>query len=315
MSQPLQPRVSVVIPTYNSTAFIRRTLDSVLSQTFTGMEVLVVDDGSTDGTRELVGTIGPPVTLAAGKGREGASVARNRGVALARGEYVAFLDHDDLWNRDKIERQVEGLDADPAAGLSFTQARMTRDGRVLEIAPMLDDPAAFLREAYENLAHWNYIPMSSVMVRRSSLPVVAGDEGSGPFDPDLRLAEDWELWLRIASRHKIVFIPEPLTSHVIMPGSATERMADLRLEDIGVFREQLRLNPWLASGDPERCRSTLYRLHEEAGYWLLREGRRPEARRVLRSAWRLRPGSIRPLGYIVASFLGAAGVAAHREAR
>jgi len=231
------------------------------------------------------------------------SVARNRGVALARGEYIAFLDHDDLWNPDKIERQVAGLDADPGAGLAFTQARMTQDDQVREVTPILDVPTSFIENAYENLVHWNYIPMSSVMTRRAYLPTLARDPAVGPFDPVLLLAEDWDLWLRIASRHRVVFIPEPLTTHVIVPGAATERMADLRLEDIGVFREQLRLNPWLEFRNPARCRATLYRFHEEAGYWLLREDRRSEARRVFCSAWRLRPGSLRPLRHIAASFL------------
>jgi hypothetical protein len=118
------------------------------------------------------------------------------------------------------------------------------------------------------------------------------------------LAEDWDLWLRLARHHPIVFIPEPLTGYVIVPGRATERIADLRLEDLAVFQQQIRANPWLASKDAVRCEATLYRLHEEAGYWLLREGRRREARRALRAAWKLRPGSLKPLGFIVASWLG-----------
>jgi hypothetical protein len=90
-------------------------------------------------------------------------------------------------------------------------------------------------------------------------------------------------------------------------------MADLRLEDIAVFREQLRLNPWLESRDSERCRSTLYRFHEEAGYWLLKEDRRREARRVFLAAWRLRPSSLRPLGHVLTSFFrGGKTAATHR---
>ena len=91
---------------------------------------------------------------------------------------------------------------------------------------------------------------------------------------------------------------------MIVTGRATERIADLRLEDLAVFRHQLRVSPWLATSDPGRCRATQYRLHREAGYWLLREGRRREARRELLAAWRRQPSSVKPLAYLVASCLG-----------
>ena len=294
------PRVSVVIPAYNAEPFIERTLDSVLAQGVADLEVIVVDDGSEDRTRELVAARGAPVTLVQGP-RRGVSLARNAGVHLARGEYVAFLDHDDLWEPGKLSRQVAVLGADPQAALVFTQATLVQGARATRVFPVIPDPPAFLARAYENLVHENYIPMSSVMVRRAAL---SGLDGSGPFDPRLHLAEDWELWLRIAERHRLAFIPEPLTRYLIVPGRATERIAELRLEDLSVFRQQLRANPWLATADAARCRATHHRLLEEAGYWLLREGRRREARRALRAAWRLKPRSLKPLAFMAASWLG-----------
>lgn len=298
--------VSVVIPAFNAEPFIERTLRSVLAQTHSEMEVIVVDDGSTDGTRDLVSAIGPPVTLVAG-GRRGVSAARNDGVRRSRGRYVAFLDHDDHWEPDKLRRQVELMESDPSIGLVFTQARVVRDGQVTEIFPVLPDPGDFLAKAHENLVHWNYIPMSAVAARRDLLP---GLDGSGPFDERFRLSEDWDLWLRMAAalgEGGIGFIPEPLVTYEIVPGRATERMADLRLEDLVIFEEQMRAHPGLRASDPRRCRSTLYRLHEEAGYWLLQEGRRDEALPILRAAWRLRPASIKPLARLATSWLGIGG--------
>jgi glycosyltransferase involved in cell wall biosynthesis len=289
-----------VIPAFNAAAFIERTIDSVLTQGFDDLEVIVVDDGSSDDTGDVVSALGASVTLVPGPGR-GVSSARNAGVRLSKGEYIAFMDHDDLWEPGKLRRQVEALDADPRAGLVFTQARLVEGGTLTRVFPEIPDDGSFIDKAYENLVHENYVPMSSVMVRRDALP---GLDGAGPFDPELHLSEDWDLWLRIAERHKIVFIPEPLTRYVIVPGRATERIADMRLEDLAVFLKQIQANPWLESSDAKRCKATRFRLNEEAGYWLLREGRRPEARRAFRAALQVKPGSIKTLGFIVASFLG-----------
>ena len=313
--------VSVIIPAYNAERFLGPTLDSVLAQEIAGMEVIVVDDGSSDGTSRVAAAAGPSVTVIAGP-RRGVSSARNEGVSASAGAYIAFIDHDDLWEPGKLRRQAEMLDTDPRVALVFTQARVVgntgNSGRTGErgrtggggadpdgtIFPMLPDPAAFLTKAYENLVHWNYIPMSSVMVRRSCLPPL---EGEGPFDPRYALSEDWDLWLRVAAacgEGSVSFIAEPLTRYRIVAGRATERMADLRLEDLMIFEQQVRDHAWLATSDPERYRSTLYRLNEEAGYWLWKEGRGAEARRVLKQAWKIRRSSVKPLVYFAASMMG-----------
>src|SRR5262249_50682701 len=165
-------QVSVVIPAHDAEPFIRRTLESARRQR--GMEdrleIVVVDDGSTDATADQVracaAEAGAPVRLFAGP-RRGVSVARNEGVRQSAGGYIAFMDHDDLWEPDKLSRQASRLDADPRLALVFTQARVVHDDVDGELFPILDDAAAFLEKAYENLVHWNYIPMSAGMVRAS----------------------------------------------------------------------------------------------------------------------------------------------------
>jgi glycosyltransferase involved in cell wall biosynthesis len=296
-------KTSVVIPAYNAEQFIGATIDSVLGQTVGDLEVVVVDDGSTDSTREVVSSFAPRVTLVTGP-RRGVSAARNTGLGASRGPYVALMDHDDLWEPEKLARQAAILDADPRVALVFTQARVERDGCLVEIFPQIPEPERLLSAAYENLLHWNYIPMSSVMVRRAKLP---GGKGGGPFDSRFRFSEDWDLWLRMAAQSGpggLAFIPEALTRYRIVKGRATERMADLRMEDILIFEEQIAAHPELARADKQRCRSTRYRLREQAGYWLLKEGRAAEARPLLREAWRLKPFSAKPLKYLVASMIG-----------
>ncbi len=297
-------KVSVVIPAYNAAAFLGKTLRSVLEQSLAGVEVVVVDDGSTDGTAEVAASFAG-VRVHAGP-RRGVSSARNLGVRLAGGTYVAFMDHDDLWEPDKLARQVALMDADPRVVFVFTQARVERDGELVEIFPEIPHPAAFLTEAYAQLVHWNYVPMSSVMARRDRLLALSPQ---GPFDPRFRLSEDWDLWLRLArdaGPGGVAFLPEPLLRYVILPGRATERMGDLRLEDLVIFEEQLRARPELVARAAARCRATRHRLALEAGYFLLKEGRHAEARTCLARAWRARPLSVKPLRYWMASHLGLA---------
>jgi hypothetical protein len=297
----------VVIPAHDAALFLRETIASALAQTLPPLEVVVVDDASRDATREVAAAFGPPVRLLRGEGR-GVSAARNLGMAEARGEWIAWLDHDDLWDPRKLERQGRVVQDDPEAVLVFTQARVEAPGDPAEgapeIFPQLDQPARLLEDALAELAHWNFLPMSSVMTRRSALARL-----DGPFDTRYRLSEDWDLWLRVAMRwpRGLRYIGEPLTRYRIVAGRATARMADLRLEDIAIFEDLMRSCPALQARDASRCRDTRHRLRREAGYWLMKEGRGPEARAQLREAWRLRPGSLRPLGLLAATLLPGSG--------
>jgi len=300
-------RVSVVIPAHDAEPFLAATIASALGQTLAPLEVLVVDDASRDATRDVASSFGSPVRVLQGEGR-GVSAARNLGMAAARGEWIAWLDHDDLWEPEKLDRQVRIVRDDPRAGLVFTEARVEpADGGpavAAEVFPLIDDPARLLANPLGELAHWNFVPMSSVMTSRGALQGL-----DGPFDTRYQLSEDWDLWLRIARRYPrgLRFIDAPLMRYRIVSGRATQRMGDLRLEDIAIFEDLMRACPALQAADPRRCRDTRHRLRREAGYWLLKEGRGAEARAHLREAWRLRPGSLRPLGLLAASLLPGAG--------
>jgi glycosyltransferase involved in cell wall biosynthesis len=308
-----RPRISVVIPAHNAEPFLEATLRSALEQTLPPLEVIVVDDGSRDATASLAARFEPAVRVLQGGGR-GVSAARNTGVAEARGDWIAFLDHDDLWLPDKLARQAFLVENDSAAVMAFTQASVLHGGQPSqgEIFPDIPDPDRLLAGAYEELVHWNFVPMSSVLARADVLRGL-----DGPFDPRWSLSEDWDLWLRVARRHPrgLRFVPAPLMRYRIVAGRATARMADLRLEDLAIFEEQIRAEPWLESRDPARCRAARHRMHREAGYWLMREGRRAEARSHLWAAWKLRPASLRPLGHLAATLIGAGGESRPPEAK
>lgn len=196
-------RVSVVIANHNYGRFLGDAIASALNQTSPAFEVIVVDDGSTDESHEVVHSFGSRIRVVRQENR-GVSAARNRGIGESRGELVAFLDADDWWLPEKLARQVEGFRRENV-GMVYTGLRYVdvcgnvlstttsgRSGRVLEDLALLRAPG---------------VPASgsSPVVRRSVLEKVGG------FDEALSTSADWDLWRRVACHYEIEFVPEPLT--------------------------------------------------------------------------------------------------------
>jgi len=196
------PLVSVVVPTHNRVSLLPLTLHSVLWQKEISLEVLVVDDGSTDDVKSAVKQIGDPrVRLLRHERPQGVSAARNRGIAAATGVWVAFLDDDDLWAPDKLVSQVQ---AAGKSSWSYSGAvNVTEDLRLLGGAPP-PDPA----EVVANLPRANVVPggCSSVIVRREALPVE-------PFDRSLRICADWDLWIRLSRGANPTGVTRPLVGY------------------------------------------------------------------------------------------------------
>jgi glycosyltransferase involved in cell wall biosynthesis len=198
--------VSVVIPARNMARYLPLAIESVLSQSCTSWDLHVVDDGSTDHTPDVVRRYltDPRVHYWTQPNQERA-VARNKGIGCSAGEYIAFLDADDLWQPDKLSKQIAILDRDRSAALCYTHARyIDSEGRPLTAEKHL---AAREGKVLPELIRGNFIPVSSAVVRKQALDSV------GFFDTDARLigAEDWDLWLRIAAAFPIRLAPEELT--------------------------------------------------------------------------------------------------------
>ena len=196
------PKVSVVIPAYNAMTYLPDTLNSVLQQTFRDFEVLIIDDGSTDYIQTWVAqnVTDPRIRLIA-QANQGLSAARNIGIANAQGEYVAFLDADDLWESTKLEKQVHYLNNNLAVGLvynwiSIIDAKGKPTGRVWS--------GNIEGNVLVELLQRNIIDCPSVLVRRKCF------EDVGMFDPTLRSVEDWDMWIRIATRYPFAVTKEPL---------------------------------------------------------------------------------------------------------
>jgi glycosyltransferase involved in cell wall biosynthesis len=198
--------VSVIIPVFNAQAYIGGALRSAVGQTYSRLEILVADDGSNDGTREQVSACGGTairwIDAPSRGGRP--SVPRNRALAVAQGELVAFLDADDLWTPRKLEDQVRAMIEHPDLVLVYSVLRAFGDGAVFGDSGYGLRPWP-LRAAVDAdvLEMGNTIPCSSVLVRRS----VVAELGGFDEDPDLNAVEDFDLWLRVSRRGPIGFIP------------------------------------------------------------------------------------------------------------
>jgi glycosyltransferase involved in cell wall biosynthesis len=220
-----RPRVSVVIPAYNAAATLPETLASVFAQTFTDYEVIVVDDGSTDGTPALLASHGERVRVLRKVNEARPSTTRNVGAKAARGELVAFLDADDRWHPEKLARQVALFAANSHLGLAYTAAAVIdAGGRVLRVIPC---PRGGRGQVYPLLAVRNMMVGSSVMARRAAIAE------AGWYDEELTSIENWDLWIRIARRWEVDCVEEPLTLYRVHPGN---RSADVELRRRNVFR-------------------------------------------------------------------------------
>lgn len=201
-------QLSVIIPTYNRVDYLREAIESVLAQTFTDFELIVVDDGSTDGTRELAASYKGRVRYISQQNC-GPSAARNNGIKNAVGRYIAFLDSDDIWLPEMLAKQVAMLSKDPAAGLTATGYGLINTGHQLTGTIIMKEDE--LADARNGDLYKNFFATSSVMVKKLCFQTV------GLFNENLHFAEDWDMWIRILQRYSFVYLPEALMHYRVHP--------------------------------------------------------------------------------------------------
>lgn len=205
-----RPLVSVVIPAYNHARFLRESVDAALSQTYKPLEVIVVDNGSTDETPNL--DLGTGVRLIRLEKNAGPSAARNAGVREARGEVVAFLDGDDLMSADCVAVRAQMLQADPSAGMVVGSLRIVDEaGAVLRIDPLTSPPR--METTYEQALVEMSCPTCGLLVRKSAFEAIGG------FDESLWVAEDTDLLLRMAAKFRVLVDNEPRADYRQVAGS------------------------------------------------------------------------------------------------
>ncbi len=211
MSKDL-PLVSVIIPTYNRGWIVCEAVDSVLAQDYPNFEVLVVDDGSTDNTKDLLGKYKDNIRVLYQKNR-GVSAARNIGIKKANGEYIAFLDSDDLWEKKKISSQIDFFRKKPEALICQTEEIWIRNGKRVNPKNKHKKPSGMIFEASLLLC---LVSPSAVMIKKTLFDSV------GLFDENLPACEDYDLWLRISLEYPIYLTPEPF---VIKKGGHDDQLS------------------------------------------------------------------------------------------
>ncbi len=202
------PRVTVVIPAFNAEKTIQTAVESVLCQTYTDFETIVVDDGSTDDTHDVLLPYQERIRYVHQNNRE-RSAARNLGITMSRGEYIAFLDADDYWLPKKLERQVALLDRQPDLGFVFSWAgAFDQTGKVLRLLGT-DWPVEHAErlDGFETLLLRTSPPMLTVVARKLCI------ERVGSFDESIAQIEDWDLWLRMSLHYPMGFVPEVLACY------------------------------------------------------------------------------------------------------
>ncbi len=198
------PLVSVISPAYNCAATIGRTLQSVLDQSYTNTEIVVVDDKSRDNTAEVIAQFSDPRILYLKQDHAERSVARNTGISNSHGEYLAFVDSDDWWGVSKLEKQIALLEANRSLGMIYSDLYYV-DAESDVILWQYGNKVKLMRgRVWKNLCETNFIQSPTPVVPRWVF------DQTGLFDPDMPPLEDWDMWLRIAASFPVDFIPEPL---------------------------------------------------------------------------------------------------------
>ena len=221
------PLISIVIPVYNGENTIKETIESVSQQTFSDFEIIVINDGSQDSTLEVVNGISEPRLKVLSYPNAGVSASRNRGIAQTRGEYISFIDADDLWTPDKLESQLTALQINPPAAVAYSWT------------DWIDESGEFLRpgshitangDVYSKLLLRDFVGSgSNPLIHMQALKKVGG------FNESLTPAADWDMWLRLAACYEFVCVPSAQILYRISPSSMSTNVWRMETESLQII--------------------------------------------------------------------------------
>jgi glycosyltransferase involved in cell wall biosynthesis len=276
----LAPEVSVIVPAYNSGRFITATIESALQQSFEALEVIVIDDGSSDDTLARLARFDDPRLRVIEQAHQGAPAALNAGVCAARGDYVGFLDHDDLWARSKVARHLETFRRDPRLAATFSwYGLIDEEGRRINLrTPHWRGPVSF-RQLLEDYVIGS---TSSLVVRRSAILTAGG------FDAQFPRCHDLDLMLRVSLQEAsgVCAVAEELTLYRRHAGQMSRDWLAMHREWNGLLDKMRRLAPEETAAVEGLARSNMNRYYACLAY---ENGQFPEASALVRDSFRSDP--------------------------
>lgn len=280
------PTISVIVPAYNAERTILETIASVQQQTFSDFELIVINDGSTDRTLELLNTIKDPRLKIFSYPNGGVPVARNRGISHATGDFIAFLDADDLWTPDKLELQLAALQQHPDAGVVYSWAYyMDEKGESVQA----DNPIFFEGNVYPQLLVRDFIVSgSNCLIRRQAV------ESVGEFDPSLSSAEDWDYWIRLARHWPFVVVPKLQLFYRYSSGSVSSKVEAMEENNLRVIEKGFQDAPPELQLLKNQSLANTYRF--SAHLYVTRVGTAEAAKQAAKKLWiaiRLYPSILR----------------------
>jgi len=315
----MSPKVSVVVPAYNCAAFVGQAVESVLGQSVKDLELIVVDDGSTDATGVVLAGFGSRIRVIHQR-NQGVSAARNAGMHAAVGDYLAFLDADDWWIPDKLALQLAAFERFPVSAAVFSDFSIVNErgavqqerGLRAEYRLFRQSPSLGLERIFSQSAEvplgvaaapvivhhgqigptlflGNFINTCSIMMRHEVARQV------GDFDRSLRTQEDYDYWLRIAQHHSFCYVDAPLVARRKRPGQLTrpDQIEEVARSSLQVVE---RVSPWIAKiVDRRIVDKRLGEKHRELGFVQLLAGHQREARFSFRSSLAVQLGDVRAI--------------------
>lgn len=275
----MKDKVSVVIPAYNAANTLARALESVLVQTLPPHEIIVVDDGSIDTTRQIIEPYLGRV-LYVFQENAGASAARNKGSSLATGEFLAFLDSDDVWHPAKLELQVSALRQHPQVGMCWSDPKIIPESDASKISDWIEGSCLESKAAYEALFddvfRSPFLGTPNVLIRRNVF------EKSNGFDTSFVTAEDLDLWMRVAYVHHAIHLPQVLCFVLRQQHSLSTRYSDQLFSDhLAAIEKFCRFYPDFANSRQALVKEARAKVYEHWGSALLAGSQPRHAVKVL----------------------------------
>jgi glycosyltransferase involved in cell wall biosynthesis len=297
MNTATNPTVSVIIPAYNAAPWIAETIDSVLNQTFQDFEVIVVDDGSTDGTAEIVKNYKSQVQYLY-KNNGGVGSARNTGIRAARGRYIACVDADDLWLPEKLEVQTQLLQTEPSLAWVYSDGLIFENNSNQNLHLFSPSASMISGDVLRPLLLQDFIPCPTPVIRRDIF------ENVGFFEEDMSLQSvaDWDMWLRISAKYPVGFIDKPLVKY---------RRHSTSMTSTSIIERSLKSRLTVIEGailrDPERLgnlrQQAIANIYMTLGHLVMSRGNRLEAREMYLHSIQMNSKQLKSIIYLIATFL------------